>query len=70
MFVKRQQTADEGGLVIALLDGKNNLKKLGFDSKYKKYILHSCNPDTKVYPDIIVDKLQIQGVVKGSYHKH
>ena len=35
-----------------------------------EYILHSCNPDTAMYPDIIVDELQIQGVVKGSYHKH
>ena len=70
VFVKRQQTANEGDLVIALFDGKNNLKKLGFDPKKKKYILHSCNPDTKAYPDIIVDELQIQGVVKGSYHKH
>ena len=70
VFVKRQETANEGDLVIALFDGKNNLKKLGFDPKNKKYILHSCNPDPKAYPDIIVDELQIQGVVKGSYHKH
>ena len=70
VFVKRQETANEGDLVIALFDGKNNLKELGFDQKNKKYILHSCNPDTKAYPDIIVDDLQIQGVVKGSYHKH
>ena len=70
VFVKRQQTANEGDLVIALFDGKNNLKKLGFDQKNKKYILHSCNPNTEMYPDIIVGELQIQGVVKGSYHKH
>ncbi len=70
VFVKRQQIANEGDLVIALFDGKNNLKKLGFDPKNKNYILHSCNPDAEKYPDIIVDELQIQGVVKGSYHKH
>ncbi len=70
VFVKRQQTADEGDLVVALFDGKNNLKKLGFDSKKEKYILHSCNPDTKAYPDIIVDELQIQGIVTGAYHKY
>ena len=70
VFVKRQQTANEGDLIIALFDGKNNLKKLGFDQKNKKYILHSCNPDKETFPDIIVDELQIQGIVKGSYHKH
>ena len=67
------EKTDNGASVpgsIALFDGKNNLKKLGFDPKNKKYILHSCNPDTEKYPDIIVDELQIQGVVKGSYHKH
>ena len=47
VFVKRQQTANEGDLVIALFDGKNNLKKLGFDPKNKKYILHSCNPEDR-----------------------
>ena len=70
VIVRRQQTAKAGDLIIALSDGKNNLKKLGFDPKNKKYILHSCNPDVKTYPDIIVDELQIQGIVKGSYHKH
>ena len=70
VFVKRQQVANEGDLVIALFDGKNNLKKLGLDKKHKKYILHSCNPDTEAYPDIIVDELQIQGVVKGTYHRY
>ena len=70
VFVKRQQTANEGDLVIALFDGKNNLKKLGLDKKHKKYILRSGNPDTEAYPDIIVDELLIQGVVKGTYHRY
>ena len=70
VFVKRQQMANEGDLVIALFDGKNNLKKLGLDKKHKKYILHSCKPDTEAYPDIVVDELLIQGVVKGAYHRY
>ena len=52
---------------LAVEKTKPNLKKLGFDQKNKKYILHSCNPDTEMYPDIIVDELQMQGIVKGSY---
>ena len=68
VFVKRQQTANEGDLVIALADGKNNLKKLGLDRENGRYILRSCNPDKEAYPDIVVDELQIQGVVKGCYH--
>ncbi len=69
VFVKRQQTANEGDLVIALSDGKNNLKKLGLDRENGKYVLQSYNPDKEAYPDIVVDELQIQGVVKGCYHR-
>ena len=43
VFVKRQHTANEGDLVIALFDGKNNLKKLGFDPKNKKYIIQKVH---------------------------
>ena len=68
VFVKRQQTANEGDLVIALSEGKNNLKKLGLDRENRRYILRSCNPDKEAYPDIVVDELQIQGIVKGCYH--
>lgn len=69
VFVKRQETADEGDLVIALFEGKNNLKILGRDAGTGRFILRSCNPDKEAFPDIITDELQIQGVVKGVYHR-
>ncbi len=68
VIVKRQETARPGELVIALSDGKNNLKKLAFDEESRRYILQSCNPDKQSYPDIVVDELQIQGVAVGVYH--
>ena len=68
VIVRRQQTARPGDLIIALSDGKNNLKKLALDEENRKYILQSCNPDKESFPDIIVDELQIQGIAIGVYH--
>ena len=71
--IRMPETLVEKGDYFALIAKGESMigaKKLGFDQKNKKYILHSCNPNTEMYPDIIVDDLQIQGVVKGSYHKH
>ena len=68
VIVRRQKTARPGDLVIALSDGKNNLKKLLPDEKERRFILRSCNPDREAYPDIIVDELEIQGVAIGVYH--
>ena len=68
VIVRRQQTARPGDLIIALSDGKNNLKKLALDEEKQRYILQSCNPDKEAFPDIIVDELQIQGIAIGVYH--
>ena len=68
VIVRRQQTAKNGDLIIALSEGKNNLKKLRLDEAKRRYILESCNPDRAAYPDIVTDELQVQGVVIGVYH--
>ena len=52
------------------IEGKNNLKKLHLDDENQKYVLQSCNPDKMAYADIIVDELEMQGVVIGVYHKY
>ena len=65
----RQETAVPGDLVVALLDGKNNLKKLVVEDQV---ILRSCNREhAEDYPDIIPEdgeELTIQGVAVGVYH--
>ena len=70
VIVRRQTEADLGSLIIALMDGKNNLKKLV--KKNDKYVLRSCNKkNAKDYPDIPVEEgseLRIQGVAVGVYH--
>lgn len=69
VIVRPDQEPKEGKLIIALSDGKNNLKKLHLDDENQKYVLRSCNPDKNTYADIVVDELKMQGVVIGVYHK-
>lgn len=70
VIVRRQQTAENGD-VVALLEGKNNLKVFLRDDN--QVILRSCNEEkTEDYPDIIVgedEELRIQGLAVGVYHK-
>ena len=69
VIVRKQETAENGQLVIALLEGKNNLKKLVIEDRV---ILRSCNrARAEDYPDIIPEEgetLTIQGVAVGVYH--
>ena len=69
VIVRKQETAENGQLVIALLEGKNNLKKLVIGDRV---ILRSCNREhTEDFPDIIPEEgetLTIQGVAVGVYH--
>ncbi len=71
VIVRRQQTAEHKDIVVALLEGKNNLKI--YIKEDGKCILRSRNrKHKKLYPDIVVggdEELRIQGVAVGVYHK-
>ena len=71
VIVRRQQTAEHKDIVVALLEGKNNLKI--FIKEDGKCILRSRNKKSRNdFPDIVVgedDELRIQGVAVGVYHK-
>lgn len=70
VIVRRQSSADIGDVIVALLNGKNNLKVLGFDEKSRRYVLKSCNADKETYADIPVDdELTIQGVAVCVTHR-
>lgn len=66
VIVRKQNTANNGDIIVALYNGLNNLKKLVKEKQ--KVLLRSCNSDKESYPDISVDNLQIQGVAVGFYH--
>lgn len=67
VIIRKQETANYDDIVVALLDGKNNLKK--YVKGEKTPILRSLNDN---YEDIIPEaesELQIQGVAIGVYHR-
>ena len=60
VVVERQEKAQEGDIVVALGNGNgSSLKRLL--KKGRKYILH---PENEKLEDIVVDKLEIQGVAR------
>ena len=67
VIVRQQKTADVGDYVVALYEGKNNLKLLAKENG--SYVLRSCNEDKESYPDIYPEDLQIQGVAVCVTHK-
>ena len=62
VVVRKQQTASEGELVIALTNGENNLKRISFDNKKKKIILMP-ESDNPIHKPKMYDRVDIQGVV-------
>lgn len=60
VIVRQQSSADEGQIVVALVDdGECTLKRYYKDEKLKKICLHPENDDME---DMYFDNIQIQGV--------
>ena len=62
VVIRKQNYAEIGDIIVALDQGMNNLKVLGYNKKRERYFLRSCNEDRERYADIYPDELQIQGV--------
>ena len=62
VVIRKQNHAEIGDIIVALDQGANNLKVLGYNKKRERYFLRSCNSDRERYADIYPDELQIQGV--------
>ena len=71
MFVRKQDTAEEGQIVIALVDNEDATAKRFYKRK-NKIVLHPENDEVvdgvKVYQDIIVKDCTILGVVTNVWH--
>ncbi len=72
LFVKKQEGADAGQVVIALIDEDVTAKI--FLPRKDKIILRSANDSTdkngnRIYPDIIVKECRILGVVDNVLHR-
>ena len=62
VIIRKQNTAEIGDIVVALDQGMNNLKVLGYSKNRERYFLRSCNEDRERYKDIYPEELRIQGV--------
>ena len=62
VVIRKQNHAEIGDIIVALDQGMNNLKVLGYNKKRERYFLRSCNQDRERYADIYPDELRIQGV--------
>lgn len=61
LVVRKQDTANEGDIVVALVDGEETtLKRILFDRKTEEIILH---PENRRLQDIRVRQCEIQGVL-------
>ena len=58
LVIKKQNTAEDGEIVVALIEGEATLKR--FYKKGKKIILH---PENKTMQDIVLSNCEIQGVL-------
>ena len=64
IVVRKQNTAEEGDIIVALSDGLNNLKYFYRNKRKGCAILRSAN-EAKGYRDIEAYNLQIQGVAQN-----
>lgn len=59
ILVKQQNTANEGDIIVALVDGNTTIKRIHYDILNKKYVLR---PENSKYSEQIFDSLDIQGL--------
>ena len=64
VLIRKQSTANEGDIVVALVDDSATLKTLSYDRANRKVLLKSENDDKKNYPNQIYDNIIIQGVAE------
>ncbi len=59
VVVRKQESAEEGQIVVALIEDEATLKRYYVDKKKKKIRLH---PENREMEDMYFDSIQIQGV--------
>ena len=59
VLVHNINEANDGDIVIALVENETTLKRIHFDKKNKKVVLH---PENKTMADMVFDDVSIQGV--------
>lgn len=58
LVIRKQETAKDGEIVVALVNGENTLKRI-----YHKNGKIRLHPENKEMEDIVVKKCEVQGVL-------
>ena len=66
IIIRRQETADSGDMVLALLGNEATVKTY-YPQKNGKIVLH---PENEQYQDIVVEDCMIQGIVVGCLKRY
>lgn len=61
VLIRKTHEANDGDIVVALVDNENTLKRIFRDKENRKVILH---PENSYMEDIIADGCEIQGVAE------
>lgn len=64
VLIRKQNTANDGDIVVALIDDAATLKTLSYDRANNKVVLKAENDDKENYPNQIYDNIIIQGVAE------
>lgn len=64
VLIRKQNSADEGDIVAALIEDSATLKTYTIDRKNRKIVLLSENDDKENYPNQVYDSIIIQGVAE------
>ena len=59
VIVRKQETAEEGQIIVALIDGETTLKRFYLDEKRKRIRLH---PENDGMDDMYFKRVDIQGI--------
>lgn len=59
VLIRQQNTANDGDIIVALVENEVTLKRLAYDEEQQCHYLH---PENKRMRDIYPDRLEIQGV--------
>jgi len=62
VLIRKQNVADEGDIIAALIENSATLKTYTLDHKNKKIVLISENDDNEKYPNQIYDDIMIRGI--------
>ncbi len=69
VLIRIQNTANEGDIVVALIDDSATLKTLSYDRVNRKVVLISENDDKDNYPNQIYDNIIVQGKAEYVFKK-